>query len=81
MKAKLFLLLSTLFITVSSFSQEREYEFEKDTIKFTREMLPAKYVVDTRIDNMGYWKKMAEAGLVPVAPLVPAHLPYLNQVK
>jgi len=25
-------------------------------------------LVDTRVDNMGYWKKMAEQGLVPVAP-------------
>ncbi|MBM3405463.1 MAG: exo-alpha-sialidase, partial [Bacteroidetes bacterium] len=30
--------------------------------------LPNKYQVDTRIDNMGYWRKMAEAGLVPVQP-------------
>ena len=27
--------------------------------------------IDTRIDNMGYWKKMAEKGLVPVAPVIP----------
>ena len=27
--------------------------------------------VDTRIDNMGYWKKMAAKGLVPVSPVVP----------
>ena len=53
-------------------AQEREYSFEKDTVKFTRQMLPDKYVPDTRIDNMGYWQRMAEAGLVPVAPLVPA---------
>jgi len=26
--------------------------------------------VDTRVDNMGYWGKMAEQGLVPVAPEV-----------
>jgi PKD repeat protein len=26
--------------------------------------------VDTRVDNMGYWGKMAEQGLVPVAPVV-----------
>lgn len=53
-------------------AQEKEYSFEKDTVKFTRQMLPDKYVPDTRIDNMGYWQKMAEAGLVPVAPNVPA---------
>lgn len=29
---------------------------------------PYKYVVDRRVDNMGYWKKMAEWGLVPVTP-------------
>lgn len=29
---------------------------------------PYKYEVDRRIDNMGYWKKMAAWGLVPVAP-------------
>jgi len=28
-------------------------------------------MVDTRIDNMGYWNKMAEKGLVPVAPAKP----------
>jgi len=27
-----------------------------------------KYKVDTRIDNMSYWKRMASLGLVPVAP-------------
>jgi len=30
---------------------------------------PLKYEVDRRIDNMGYWKRMAELGLVPVAPV------------
>jgi len=29
---------------------------------------PPKYKVDTRIDNMGYWGRMAKLGLVPVAP-------------
>src|SRR5512145_1479570 len=31
-------------------------------------VLPANYQVDTRIDNMGYWRKMAELGLVTVEP-------------
>ncbi len=30
--------------------------------------VPPKYKVDHRIDNMGYWKRMAVLGLVPVAP-------------
>jgi len=35
-----------------------------------REM-PEKYVPDTRIDNMGYWRRMAELGLIPVQPAKP----------
>ena len=31
-------------------------------------VLPPGYQVDTRIDNMGYWRKMAELGLVTVQP-------------
>lgn len=31
-------------------------------------VLPANYQVDTRIDNMGYWRRCAELGLVPVEP-------------
>lgn len=34
--------------------------------------IPPKYVPDTRIDNMGYWRRMAELGLVPVQPPKPA---------
>lgn len=64
--------LITLFslLSIVAFSQEREFTFEKETTKFTKEQLPPNYQVDYRIDNMGYWKKMAEAGLVPVAPRV-----------
>lgn len=34
-------------------------------------VLPPGYQPDTRIDNMGYWRKMAELGLVPVQPFFP----------
>lgn len=34
--------------------------------------VPDKYKVDTRIDNMAYWRRMASLGLVPVAPDYPA---------
>ena len=34
--------------------------------------MPDGYKPDYRIDNMGYWKKMAKAGLVDVQPNVPA---------
>jgi len=81
MKSNLLLLVLILFISANTFAQEREFEFEKDTVKFTRGMLPAKYVVDTRIDNMGYWKKMADAGLVPVAPMAPAPPPVYRSSK
>ena len=30
--------------------------------------MPEKYQVDDRIDNMGYWRRMAEEGKVPVQP-------------
>ena len=33
-------------------------------------VVPPKYKVDTRIDNMGYWRQCAALGLVPVAPNV-----------
>lgn len=36
--------------------------------------VPEKYKVDTRIDNMSYWRRMASLGLVPVAPDVKAPL-------
>lgn len=69
MKSHLFTLgLFFYLFTSIGVAQEREFEFEKDTVKFTRAMLPDKYQPDTRVDNMGYWKKMAEAGIVPVAP-------------
>lgn len=68
---KLKLLTIGLFLVVFTFSgiaQEREYEFKKDTTKLTRSMLPEKYQPDTRVDNMNYWRKMADLGLVPVTP-------------
>lgn len=32
---------------------------------------PEKYVIDGKIDNMGYWRRLAQLGLVPVAPETP----------
>jgi hypothetical protein len=37
----------------------------------SKTVFPPNYQVDTRIDNMGYWRKCAEAGLVPVQPFAP----------
>jgi hypothetical protein len=52
------------FLVISNGSEAQEYMPAKD--------VPAKYVPDTRIDNMGYWRRMAELGLVPVEPVKPA---------
>jgi hypothetical protein len=35
-----------------------------------QQQMPPKYKVDTRVDNMGYWQRMAKLGLVSVAPFV-----------
>ena len=37
----------------------------------SRQHPPPNREVDTRIDNMGYWTRMAELGLVPVNPVIP----------
>ncbi len=36
----------------------------------TKQQSGQKEKIDTRVDNMGYWRQMAEKGLVPVAPEV-----------
>jgi len=82
MKLRLLLLgITCLLFSGLLQAQKKQYEFKKDTVKFTREMLPAKYTVDTRIDNMGYWKRMAMAGIVPVAPDAPAPAPVYKTSK
>jgi hypothetical protein len=53
--ATLILAVGLLAVSVQSQSQEKI-------------VIPANYQVDTRIDNMGYWRKCAEHGLVPVQP-------------
>jgi hypothetical protein len=37
--------------------------------------LPPKYLPDTRVDNMGYWQRLAELGLVPVQARIRAARP------
>jgi len=48
------------FLSITAFSQSNNKE---------KLVLPTNYQVDTRIDNMGYWIKMANLGLVPVQPM------------
>ncbi len=58
-----FVLVLVFFLTsVSVQAQEKE----------PLQQVPHKYVPDTRIDNMGYWRRLAELGLVPVQAAKPA---------
>ncbi len=57
----LFVLIFTLFSGLA-YAQKQVVPSKTKSLK--------KETVDPRIDNMGYWKKMAEKGLVPVAPVV-----------
>jgi len=78
---KYFSVLIALLLTGALNAQERKHSFNRETEKLTREQVPPKYQVDTRIDNMGYWRKMAEAGLVPVAPNALAPAPVMKSSK
>lgn len=65
MKKVNFLIVLILFFSLvsgSTFAQKQIYPSKSKDGKTV--------LVDDRIDNMGYWKKMAEKGLVPVAPVV-----------
>jgi len=57
------LLIVLLTLPFLTFSQEHRVQDD--------EKMPENYRPDYRIDNMGYWRKMAAAGLVDVAPNVP----------
>lgn len=39
------------------------------TLAQDKTVVPANYQVDTRVDNMGYWRQCAALGLVPVEPM------------
>jgi hypothetical protein len=60
MKKFSFALLLVL-IGLFAYSQEQEVKLNLD--------FPPNYKVNTAIDNMGYWARMAELGLVPVQPM------------
>jgi len=64
-KTSLLLIFAVTFSLLAefSFAQKQNYPSKrKDTQKET---------VDTRVDNMGYWRRMAEKGLVEVAQPIP----------
>jgi len=57
------ILISFSFLSSNTFAQKQNFPSKpKDN---------QTELVDTRVDNMRYWKKMADKGLVPVAPEVP----------
>lgn len=57
MKKTLLLIAVFTLTMLTSFSQDKKRKDKKE-----------KPLVDYRIDNMGYWRKMASLGLVPVQP-------------
>jgi len=58
MMKKILLTLTISIISVVAFSQEREHNYTKADI-------PEGFVPDTRIDNMGYWRRLADLEIVP----------------
>lgn len=50
--------LVTILVLLTSFSIQAQEKSKENAKK-----------IDTRIDNMGYWRKMAEKGYVPVEPV------------
>ena len=61
---------TTLFFLVAIFTLTATFSFAQIPQKQTNTKKEAQQV-DTRIDNMGYWIRCAEAGLVSVAPNIP----------
>ena len=59
-------ILSLLMLSIASYGQDKEKETRKQLYK------DGKYypydVLDTRVDNMRYWRKAAELGLTPIEP-------------
>ncbi len=62
-------LLVLLFAATGLYAQK-----PKKQLYMPASPVPEKYVVDHRIDNMAYWRRMASLGLIPVAPDYPAPL-------
>jgi PKD repeat protein len=60
--------LVTILIFVFSFTLIAQEDID---IPGSQKQKDAQTKVDTRIDNMGYWKKMAAQGKVPYSPVIP----------
>jgi hypothetical protein len=63
-KVNTFILIVLIFSLYSGLSYSQKQVFP------SKPQNGQKGLIDTRVDNMGYWKKMAAQGLVPVAPVV-----------
>lgn len=70
MTKRLFILAIGLLLTIPCLYAQKP----KKQMYIPNAPVPEKYTVDTRIDNMSYWRRMASLGLVPVAPDVKAPL-------
>jgi len=60
-KTSLLLVIACFLASTSLFAQDK-------TENKQSEQMPAGYQVNYKIDNIGYWRKMAALGLVPVSP-------------
>jgi hypothetical protein len=67
---RLFILAIGLLLTIPCLYAQKP----KKQMYVPNSPVPEKYMVDTRIDNMSYWRRMASLGLVPIAPDVKAPL-------
>lgn len=71
----LLVFITTVLISTALHAQEGK------TIYSPEGPMPPKFKVDTRIDNMSYWRRMVLEGLVPVAPDVKAPAPILRSSR
>ncbi|MEI7983058.1 MAG: sialidase family protein, partial [Bacteroidota bacterium] len=62
---------SILFMLVFVLLASSMVVAQQPALKGTKKAATKKVTVDTRVDNMGYWREMASQGLVPVAPVIP----------
>ncbi|MCD4746204.1 MAG: T9SS type A sorting domain-containing protein [Bacteroidales bacterium] len=66
-KTKQILLITIIFFIVSAQSIGQNFQNYPSKIKKDNQEI----LIDTRIDNMAYWKRMAALGLVSVTPNIP----------
>lgn len=73
------LLILTLILGQWMFAQDQKPEPRKQL--YQNGYYDPYKVLDTRIDNMGYWRKAAELGLTPVSPIIDFPLGEFNGSK